>query len=109
MSFHPLMPYGEGWHRSERQLVDEGPAFTFTADRAAQLEEICGKYPPERRKSAVLAALYYTTSAARVFLLWAAFILTRRSARRSATSSTSRWTMAASRSAARSPRWCSRS
>jgi len=59
MSFHPLMPYGEGWHRSERQLVDEGPAFTFTADRAAQLEEICGKYPPEQRKSAVLAALYF--------------------------------------------------
>jgi len=58
MSFHPLMPYGEGWHKSERRLPDEGPAFTFTADRAARLEEICGKYPPEQRKSAVLAALY---------------------------------------------------
>jgi NADH-quinone oxidoreductase E subunit len=58
MSFHPLMPYGEGWHKSERELVEEGPAFAFTAERAAQLEEICGKYPPEQRKSAVLAALY---------------------------------------------------
>jgi NADH-quinone oxidoreductase E subunit len=58
MSFHPLMPYGEGLHKSERRLADEGPAFTFTPDRAARLEEICGKYPPEQRKSAVLAALY---------------------------------------------------
>ncbi|HWK09540.1 MAG TPA: NADH-quinone oxidoreductase subunit NuoE [Vicinamibacterales bacterium] len=58
MSFHPLMPYGEGWHKSERKLVDEGQPFTFTPERAAKLEEICGKYPPEQRKSAVLAALY---------------------------------------------------
>jgi NADH-quinone oxidoreductase E subunit len=58
MSFHPLMPYGQGWHKSERELVEEGAAFAFTAERAAQLEEICGKYPPEQRKSAVLAALY---------------------------------------------------
>ena len=39
-------------------LLHKGEAFTFTAERAAQLEEICAKYPPERRKSAVLAALY---------------------------------------------------
>ena len=58
MSFHPLMPYGEGWHRSERKLVDEGQPFVFTRERADRLEEICGKYPPEQRKSAVLAALY---------------------------------------------------
>ena len=58
MSFHPLIPYGEGWHKSERKLVDEGAPFAFTPDRAAKLEEICGKYPPEQRKSAVLAALY---------------------------------------------------
>jgi NADH-quinone oxidoreductase E subunit len=58
MSFHPLMPYGEGWHKSERTLTEEGPSFAFTPDRAAKLEEICGKYPPEQRKSAVLAALY---------------------------------------------------
>ena len=58
MSFHPLMPYGEGWHKSERTLVEEGQPFAFTQERADRLEEICGKYPPEQRKSAVLAALY---------------------------------------------------
>ena len=58
MSFHPLMPYGEGWHKSERALMEEGAPFAYTTERAAKLEEICGKYPPERRKSAVLAALY---------------------------------------------------
>ena len=58
MSFHPLMPYGKGWHKSERVLLEEGAPFAFTPERAAQLEEICGKYPPEQRKSAVLAALY---------------------------------------------------
>lgn len=59
MSFHPLMPYGtERWHKSERTLTEEGAPFTFTPERAATLEEICSKYPPERRKSAVLAALY---------------------------------------------------
>jgi NADH-quinone oxidoreductase E subunit len=59
MSFHPLMPYGtERWHQSERPLPPEGAPFAFTAERAAKLEEICAKYPPERRKSAVLAALY---------------------------------------------------
>jgi NADH-quinone oxidoreductase E subunit len=59
MSFHPLMPYGtEEWHRSERVLMPKGEPFAYTPDRAAKLEEICGKYPPEERKSAVLAALY---------------------------------------------------
>ena len=58
MSFHPIMPYGEGHHRSDRVLLHKGEAFAFTPERAAALEEICGKYPPERRKSAVLAALY---------------------------------------------------
>ena len=59
MSFHPLMPYGtERFHRSERALLPLGEPFAFTAERAARLEEICAKYPPERRKSAVLAALY---------------------------------------------------
>ena len=24
MSFHPRMPYGEGWHKSERTLPDAG-------------------------------------------------------------------------------------
>jgi NADH-quinone oxidoreductase E subunit len=58
MSFHPLMPYGEGWHKSDRVLAAQGEPFTFTTDRARKLEEICAQYPPERRKSAVLAALY---------------------------------------------------
>ena len=58
MSFHPIMPYGEAHHRSDRVLLHKGEAFAFTPERAAQLEEICGNYPPERRKSAVLAALY---------------------------------------------------
>jgi NADH-quinone oxidoreductase E subunit len=59
MSFHPLMPYGtKEFQKSERTLLEEGAAFAYTPERAAKLEEICGKYPPERRKSAVLAALY---------------------------------------------------
>ena len=58
MSFHPIMPYGEGHHRSDRVLLHKGEPFTYTAERAARLEEICAMYPPERRKSAVLAALY---------------------------------------------------
>src|SRR5690348_5638100 len=58
MSFHPIMPYGEGHHRSDRVLLNKGEPFTYPPERAAKLEEICGKYPPERRKSAVLAALY---------------------------------------------------
>jgi NADH-quinone oxidoreductase E subunit len=59
MSFHPLMPYGtDEWHRSERVLLAKGEPFSYTPERAAKLEEICSKYPPEQRKSAVLAALY---------------------------------------------------
>ena len=58
MSFHPIMPYGEGRHRSDRVLLHKGEPFTYTPERAAQLEDICSRYPPERRKSAVLAALY---------------------------------------------------
>jgi NADH-quinone oxidoreductase subunit E len=52
------MPYGSGWHKSERQFADDGPPFTFTAENRARLEEIATHYPPERRKSAILAALY---------------------------------------------------
>ena len=58
MTFHPIMPYKEGFQKSDRVLLHLGEAFAYTPERAAQLEEICGKYPPERRKSAVLAALY---------------------------------------------------
>ena len=58
MSFHPIMPYKEGFQKSDRVLLHKGEAFAYTPERAAQLEEICGKYPSDRRKSAVLAALY---------------------------------------------------
>ena len=58
MSFHPQMPYGEGWHKSERFVPDAGPEFAFTPEHRAQLEELCTHYPPERRKSAVISALY---------------------------------------------------
>ena len=52
------MDYGRGHHKSARALPEEGPAFVYTAENRARLEEICTRYPPERRKSAVLYALY---------------------------------------------------
>ena len=58
MSFHPLMAYDERFHKSERDVVEEGEPFTFTPERRAELDEIISKYPPERKRSAVLAALY---------------------------------------------------
>ena len=58
MSFHPLMSYDERLHKSERELLDEGPPFEFTPERRAKLDEILLKYPPDRKRSAVLAALF---------------------------------------------------
>ena len=58
MSFHPEMDYGRGRHKSMRALPEEGPAFAYTAETRAKLEEICSRYPPERRQAAILAALY---------------------------------------------------
>ena len=59
MSFHPLMVYDpEKFQRSERRIVEAGPAFELTAERRRQLDELLTKYPPERKRSAVLAALY---------------------------------------------------
>jgi NADH-quinone oxidoreductase E subunit len=59
MSFHPLMVYDPGkFQRSERDVVEEGPAFALTPERRAQLDDIISKYPPDRKRSAVLAALY---------------------------------------------------
>jgi NADH-quinone oxidoreductase E subunit len=59
MSFHPLMLYDrQRFQKSERKVVDEGPAFTFTAARRAQLDEIVTKYPADQKRSAILAALY---------------------------------------------------
>jgi NADH-quinone oxidoreductase E subunit len=58
MSFHPVMDYGRGHHKSARALPEEGPPFAYTAENASRLEAICARYPPERRVSAILAALY---------------------------------------------------
>lgn len=58
MSFHPLMDYGAGQHQSARVLPEEGPDFAFTPANLTKLEEICSRYPAERRKSAIIAALY---------------------------------------------------
>lgn len=60
MSFHAVVPYGTPeFHRSQRAVLDEGPVFTFTPANRAKLEEICNRYPPERRRSAILSALYF--------------------------------------------------
>ena len=58
MSFHPLMMYDQRFQKSERKVADEGPAFTFTPERRAQLDDIVSKYPSDQKRSAVLAALY---------------------------------------------------
>ena len=59
MSFHPLMLYDPSrFQKSERKVADEGPPFTFTAERRKQLDELLTKYPPDQKRSAVLAALY---------------------------------------------------
>ena len=52
------MDYGRGHHKSARAVPEEGPAFAYTAENRARLEEICTRYPPERRKSAILYALF---------------------------------------------------
>jgi NADH-quinone oxidoreductase E subunit len=52
------MAYDATFHRSERELEDEGPPFTYTPENRARFDEIVKRYPPERRRSAVLPALY---------------------------------------------------
>jgi NADH-quinone oxidoreductase E subunit len=52
------MAYDATFHRSKRELEDEGPAFVYTAENLARFEEIVKRYPPEHRRSAVLPALY---------------------------------------------------
>src|SRR5262245_27332719 len=52
------MAYDATFHKSARQLEDEGPPFAYTADNRARFEEIVKRYPPDRRRSAVLPALY---------------------------------------------------
>ena len=58
MSFHPRMPYGEGWHKSDRQLPEEGPPFAYSDENRRRFEDVAAHYPLEQRKSAILAALY---------------------------------------------------
>jgi len=52
------MAYDATFHKSARQLEDEGPAFAYTAENRARFDEIVTRYPPESRRSAVLPALY---------------------------------------------------
>jgi NADH-quinone oxidoreductase E subunit len=58
MSFHPLMVYDQRFQKSERKVAEDGPPFTFTPERRAQLDDIVSKYPPDQKQSAILAALY---------------------------------------------------
>jgi NADH-quinone oxidoreductase E subunit len=58
VSFHPQMAYDATFHKSARQLEDEGPPFAYTPENRARFDEIAKRYPPDRRRSAVLPALY---------------------------------------------------
>ncbi len=59
MSFHPQMQYAPAvWHRSQRKLAEEGPAFVYTSENLATFQELVTHYPPDRRKSVVLYALF---------------------------------------------------
>ena len=58
MSFHPKMSYDAAFHRSARELEDEGPPFAYTPENRARFDEVITHYPPDRRRSAVLPALY---------------------------------------------------
>src|SRR5438132_13977617 len=52
------MAYDATFHKSARQVEDEGPPFVFTAANRARLDEIVKRYPADRKRSAVLPALY---------------------------------------------------
>jgi len=58
VSFHPKMAYDATFHKSSRQLEDEGPVFAYTAQNRARFDDIVKRYPPDQRRSAVLPALY---------------------------------------------------
>jgi NADH-quinone oxidoreductase subunit E len=58
VSFHPKMAYDATFHKSARQLEDEGPAFAYTPENRARFDAIVKRYPPNQRRSAVLPALY---------------------------------------------------
>jgi NADH-quinone oxidoreductase subunit E len=52
------MAYDATFHKSARELEDEGPPFVYTPENRARFEEIVKRYPADRRRSAVLPALY---------------------------------------------------
>jgi NADH-quinone oxidoreductase subunit E len=52
------MAYDATFHKSARQLEDEGPPFVYTPENRARFDEIIKRYPPDRLRSAVLPALY---------------------------------------------------
>jgi len=52
------MAYGAAFHKSARQLEDEGAAFAYTPENRARFDDFVKRYPPDRRRSAVLPALY---------------------------------------------------
>jgi NADH-quinone oxidoreductase subunit E len=51
------MAYDATFHKSSRQLEEEGPEFAYTAANRARFDEIVQRDPPDRRRSAVLPAL----------------------------------------------------
>ena len=59
MSFHPRMEYAPAkFHKSERELADEGEPFVYSPENQAKFNELVTHYPPDQRKSAILYALY---------------------------------------------------
>ena len=58
MSFHPKMAYDATFHRSSRELEDEGPPFAYSAENRARFDEILKRYPRDQKRSAVMPALY---------------------------------------------------
>src|SRR5262249_12644078 len=52
------MAYDATFHKSSRQLEDEGPAFEYTPENRARFDAIVTRYPPDRKRSAVLPALH---------------------------------------------------
>jgi NADH-quinone oxidoreductase subunit E len=57
VTFHPRIDYAT-FHRSGRQLEDEGPPFVYTPENRARFDALIVRYPPDRKRSAVLPALY---------------------------------------------------
>jgi NADH-quinone oxidoreductase E subunit len=52
------MAYDATFHKSARELEDEGPPFAYTPENRARFDAILTRYPPDQKRSAVLPALY---------------------------------------------------